>query len=132
VDYPLLCNLRMFDDQGFLRPDLWPDSSPTPVSYKSWRDVDGRDEIDCLVATSDFGGLHLMREWNAFAVSSQIPFISVVLQDLIGYVGPLVFPGETACFECFRARQNSHITDPNIMRATESEAMVGQAVTGYH
>jgi len=88
--------------------------------------------LHCLIATSDFGGMQLMREWNQFCYEANIQFFPVVLQNAVGYVGPLIVPGETACFECLRARQNSHLADPEIQRATEYRAFEGQLVNGFH
>lgn len=132
VDYPLLCNLQLFNDDGLVDPHAWPPHLPPPAGYADWsRRFDARLE-GCLVVTSDFGGLHLMRRWNRFCVEQGYPFLPVVLQDLVGYVGPLVIPGESACFECLRARQNSHLQDPATARATEALAFEGQAVSGFH
>ncbi len=130
VHYPFLCNLRLLNEQGQIRPEAWP--LPPPTEYTHWRKQVDPEELDCLVATSDFGGLHLMREWNDFCVRHNRHFLPVVLQDLFGYVGPLVVPGETACFECLRARQNSHLADPKVERSPESLSFEGQAVNGFH
>jgi bacteriocin biosynthesis cyclodehydratase domain-containing protein len=99
---------------------------PEPESYESWaaRDV----PVDVLVAASDFGGLAAMREWNAYCVSAGIAFFPVVLQDLVGYVGPLVIPRESPCFECLWARQNSHLEPDARDRRSELVACYGQAV----
>src|SRR5262249_10319169 len=86
----------------------------------------------CIVATSDFGGLTSMRQWNEFCVTRNIHFFPVVLQNLVGYVGPLVVPGETPCFECVRARQNANIEDPTTRAAAEPHAFSSQHVIGFH
>jgi molybdopterin-synthase adenylyltransferase len=131
VDYPLLRNVRLFNVSDNTVSQQWP-SAHLPVNYDEW--VDGQDgkPASCLVATSDFGGMHLMREWNQYCVDKKLPFLPVVLQNLVGYIGPLVVPHETSCFECLRARQNSHIESPNIERAAEYEAFQGQLVNGFH
>jgi molybdopterin-synthase adenylyltransferase len=130
IDYPLLRNLRLFHEDGSLRADLW--NLPAPVEYQAWADGLDRGMIDCLIATADFGGLHWMRQWNEVCVRHGIHFLPVVLQNLIGYVGPLVIPGETACFECVRGRQNSHFENPTSYRAAELAAFEGQAIAGFH
>jgi thiazole/oxazole-forming peptide maturase SagC family component len=56
----------------------------------------------------------------------------VILQNLIGYVGPLVIPGETACYECLRQRQNAHMNDPEVQRASESVTTTDSKVVGFH
>lgn len=130
ADYPLLRNLELFDDDT-LAAEAWPPDPGLPVEPvrgPAWVDP---GSFDCLVAASDFGGLQLMREWNDLCVMHGLVFLPVVLQDLIGYVGPIVIPGETACFECLRRRQNAHLTDYKSRRAAEAAAFEGQALTGY-
>lgn len=130
VDYPLLANLRLFDDAG-LRREEWPASLGEPLDYAEWtRGVEERD-FTCLVVTSDFGGQDGMRVWNEYCVRHGRHFLPVLLQDTVGWVGPLVIPGETPCLECLRARQNSHMEDPSVQRAVDAAAFVGQAVSGW-
>lgn len=132
VDYPLLRNVQMFDDDGNLKPGGWSLPEKRPVAYGDWTNGLDPESFDCLVATSDFGGLQLMRQWNEFCVAYNRHFFPVVLQNLIGYIGPLVVPGQTACFECLRARQNSNIEDANVRRLAEPWAYEGQRVNGFH
>jgi thiazole/oxazole-forming peptide maturase SagC family component len=51
---------------------------------------------------------------------------------MIGSVGPLVVPGDTACYECLRARENANLADPQLARASEAGAFQRRAVTGFH
>jgi len=132
VNCPLLCNLRLFDDTGTLTASEWPNSLKPPLEYKEWAARVEGGTIGCLVATSDFGGLELMRQWNLFCIQKKCHFLPIVLQDLVGTVGPLVIPGETPCFECLRARENSNMTEPSSRRVVESTAFEGQAVAGFH
>lgn len=132
VHYSMLCNLRFLDAEGGINPEHWPASISDPLDYDQWAKQLEPESIGCLVATSDFGGMHLMRVWNQYCVEHRIHFLPIVLQDLVGYVGPLVVPGETACFECLRARQNSHMPDPELQRAAEYESFAGQRATGFH
>jgi thiazole/oxazole-forming peptide maturase SagC family component len=132
VDDPLLRNLRMFHHSGRLIKGSWSKKLPSPIDHKEWMRKVDRSSWDCLIATSDFGAQESMREWNRFCVERGSPFLPVVLQDITGYVGPLVVPGETACFECLRLRQNAHLEDIHVQRAAEAEAFVGQKVVGFH
>jgi len=132
VDYPTLRNLRLFDASRERMTNQWPSFLKPPRPYEDWKDRFDAETPHCVVATSDFGGLQLMREWNHFCVSNKLHFLPVVLQDLIGYVGPLVVPGETACFECLRARQNAVMDQPEARRASEYFAFEQQAVVGFH
>ena len=132
VDYPLLRNLRMFDEDNKLAVNQWPDHLKPHLDYETWLNDLRPETLGCVVATSDFGGQQLMREWNSFCLEHKCTFLPVVLQDFIGYVGPLIVPGETACYECLRARQNSNMKDPAAQRAAEYVAFEGQEVTGFH
>jgi thiazole/oxazole-forming peptide maturase SagC family component len=131
VDHPLLRNTRLFNENGALLADRWPPFPKPPCDYESWWNGFDTESLDCLVATSDFGGLQLMREWNSFCVDHHCHFFPVVLQDLIGYVGPLIVPGETACFECLRSRQDANMSDPVSQRASEYAAPEGRKIVGF-
>jgi bacteriocin biosynthesis cyclodehydratase domain-containing protein len=132
VDDPLLRNLRLFDDAGHVIEGEWPALSRPPLALEEWADGADLQSLGCLVATSDFGGQQSMRQWNRFCVEHHRHFLPVVLQNLIGYIGPLVIPGETACFECLRARQDAHLEDPQTQRAVEGIAFEEQVAVGFH
>lgn len=129
LDHPRLRNLRLFDDAGKLKADQWPASLKAP---QDWADGLDPHSFDCLIATSDFGDQEAMREWNRVCVREKRRFLPVVLQDLIGYVGPLVVPGETACLDCLRIRQNSQMKDYQSRRLIEGVAFAGQGAVGFH
>jgi bacteriocin biosynthesis cyclodehydratase domain-containing protein len=130
VDYPMFRNQRLFGDGGALDLRSW--GEPPPLSLAEWQESATVDSVDCLIATSDHGGLHWMRQWNQFCAENRLDFFPVVIQDLIGYIGPYIIPGETACFECLRARQNSHLDRPEEQRAFEAVACEAQGVVGLH
>ena len=131
IDYSALRNLSLFDQTGKIRISEWPVATE-PLAYDGWAKRVKSDSFDCLVATSDFGGLRLMREWNELCIKHGRHFLPVVLQDMIGYVGPSVIPGETACFECFLARLDSNRTGHSQGYASEMMAFNGQHVAGFH
>jgi bacteriocin biosynthesis cyclodehydratase domain-containing protein len=132
VDFHLLRNVRFFGDFGGLDPGQWPADLRPPLSYDDWSDGLDPRELGCVIATSDFGGRHLMREWNEFCVVHGKHFLPVVLDRMIGFVGPFVIPGETACYECLRARENGAMDAPELQRATETAAFWRQKVNGFH
>lgn len=132
VDFPLLANVRLYGDANQLLEAEWPAKLGRPRPYREWFAETSAREMDCLVATSDFGGQHLLRAWNEHCVRERIQFLPVVLQDLIGTVGPLVVPGESACLECLRARENANMGDPQARRAVEYAAFEGQIVNAFH
>jgi len=124
VDFPLLRNQVLFDGGGNLKEA---DARVTPYSG----DLDP-ESLDCLVATSDSGAIEQLRAWNEYCVLHNIIFFPVLLQDLVGYVGPIVAPGQTPCFECLRSRQNAHMMDYGSRRAVEAAFVHEQAIGGFH
>lgn len=100
------------------------------VSFDDWVDDDAFDDAGIIVVCSDFGGLDPLREWNDFCVAENKEFMPVVLQDHVAYIGPIVVPQRTPCFECLWSRQNSNLGNPVDERATEKMAFFGQHATG--
>ena len=131
VDYLGLRNVRLFNSKGALQEDNW-NVRAAPLEYREWARTLDADPPGCLVVTSDFGGAAAIREWNRHCVEQKWHFLPILLSDLMGYIGPLVIPGQTACYECLRARQNSHLEDPAAVRGTEERAFAGQYANGFH
>jgi thiazole/oxazole-forming peptide maturase SagC family component len=132
VDNKLFRNMNFFSDSGQLHLDIWDNELHNIIGYEDWVDSLENSGLDILICTSDFGGMQLMRDFNKFCVENAIMFLPVVLQDFKGYVGPLVVPGETACFECLLSRQNSIMPNYHVKRTTECSAPEGQRVVGFH
>jgi bacteriocin biosynthesis cyclodehydratase domain-containing protein len=76
----------------------------------------GKASIVC--AACDFGA----SEVNRAAIRVQRPYLPAWLSDLIGYVGPLTYPRESACLRCFRARAESNNPDWEAARAVQRHA----------
>lgn len=129
LDHPRHRNKSMFDDAGVLRDSDWPSSLIRP---EAWNDSRKTDMGQCLIATSDFGGQEAMCHWNSLCIQQKIHFLPVVLRNMVGYVGPLVIPGETACYECLLTRQRSHRMSPEHEGLADRFAYDGQAVVGFH
>jgi thiazole/oxazole-forming peptide maturase SagC family component len=133
VDHPFFRNLRFFNSDGLVSLSKFPcPKGMTIHTYQEWMDTTEPESLGCLIVTSDFGGLSSFREWNQFAVTNNIPFLPIFLRDEIGYVGPLVIPGDTACFECFLAREKSHKSHHFDSTAIDDQAFSGQNVVGFH
>jgi thiazole/oxazole-forming peptide maturase SagC family component len=132
IDNPLFRNIGLFTNEGRLHPEKWDDGIRMPLSYQEWMAGLSDTRPDILVCTSDFGGMQLMRDFNKFCVENDVLFLPVVLQDFRGWIGPLVIPRETACYECTLSRQNSLMPDHDIRRSIELSAYEGQEVIGFH
>ncbi len=129
VDHPLLRNLRLFDKKQRLNFDYWPSTIGPP---QPWAETLQDELADCLVATTDFGNTPLLHDINRFCVKAERHFLPIVLQDHVGYIGPLVIPGETACFECLRTRQRSHDFSTTNQWPQEESAFACQDIVGFH
>jgi bacteriocin biosynthesis cyclodehydratase domain-containing protein len=132
VDDPCMRNPGLFDGGGNLLEARWSPNLGEPVKLSDWEKHIDPASVNCIIATSDLGTHQGTRDCNAFCVKNRCHFLPVILQNLIGYVGPLVIPGETACYECLRQRQNAHLNDPEVQRASESVTTTDSKVVGFH
>lgn len=123
LDYPPLRGVELVTTD---------DGAGTTVGHAEWLERADAEEVHCVIATSDFGPAEGLRLWNRFCVERGIPFLPVVLRDLVGTVGPLVMPGETPCYECVRAREHSHLDDLAAHHAVAQTAFEGQRFTALH
>ncbi|AUC75978.1 hypothetical protein [Olleya sp. Bg11-27] len=130
VDDPALRNIKFFNDDHEIIDGFWGDERLTIVGQLDF--VKNTPEIGFLIASSEFGSLKLLEDWNEFGVKNKIPFYPILLQNMVGYAGPLVIADEGACLECLKLRQNSASNDFDEKRSTESFAFEGQKYTAYH
>jgi molybdopterin-synthase adenylyltransferase len=83
-----------------------------------------------IVAAVSERGFGPIRAWNDVALEQGLPFLPVVIEDLVAYVGPLVVPHQTPCFECFLRRRYSNLDEA---RAREPvELRDSGAIAGLH
>jgi bacteriocin biosynthesis cyclodehydratase domain-containing protein len=75
-----------------------------------------------LCAACDFGSSDALLEINRAALRVEKPYLPMWLSDLIGYVGPLTYPRESACLRCFRARLESNNPNWEAARAVQRHA----------
>lgn len=104
---------------------------PRTISLERFEQLD-IEEFKTLIGVAQFGGQEFLLPWNQLCVENNIHFFPIVLQDMIGYMGPLVVPGETACLQCLRTRQNSHLTSVELTRVIEKHAFQGQQIASIH
>lgn len=132
LDEKRLRNPHFIDSDGKLLAGVWPVELHSVEGPQGWRDGIVPASVDYVVACSDCGEIDALREWNSFCVARKIRFFPLVLQNLVGHLGPFVVPGETPCFECLYARQNSHLEDPISQRTAYALMTRGQSSTGFH
>ncbi|MGD9725983.1 MAG: TOMM precursor leader peptide-binding protein [Nitrospiraceae bacterium] len=129
LDHPQLRSGDLFDQAGRLLSDRWPMSIVAPLAFPGNL---MKLPFDCLIAAAEYGSMGFLQDLNGMCVKEKRHFYPVVLQNMVGYVGPLIIPGESACFECFRSRQNSHMEDPISHRIFEESSFEAQDVVGFH
>lgn len=131
VDFPSLRNLEMFGDEP-TQSDNWPNTLPKIVDYADWLASADTDEMDCVVATSDYANTPALQEWNRFCLKNNIPYFPVMLRKMTGFLGPFVIPGETPCYQCLIHRENAHfVNEAEIKRMSEQASYFGQEITGF-
>jgi len=127
IDHSLVRNRRFFKADDRINPQLW----TTDIQPEVRSDFETISSGECLIATSDSGSDALLLDLNRLCLSKQVYFLSILLRDCIGYIGPIVVPGQTACYECLRSRQNSHINSSN-NRSPQLQPGNSDDVPGFH
>jgi molybdopterin-synthase adenylyltransferase len=130
VDYHSMRNLEFFGKSG-LKNSLWPKKAGLLIDADDFDAAEEQHPANCIVATSDFGALPILREWNKYCIGKNIHYLPVWLSRMVGSVGPLVVPRATPCYECVWARENSHMENRNHLRAVDEAAAEIQSLAGY-
>lgn len=112
VAHPILDNhIAPWDERAIITDTSrlqWSSTMPSEVEL---------EESALLCAACDFGSPDVMVEMNRLALRVNRPFLPVWLSDLMGYVGPLNYPFETACLRCYQVRGDSNNRDFEATRA---------------
>jgi bacteriocin biosynthesis cyclodehydratase domain-containing protein len=127
VDDPNLRNLSMLSHESAAPRE----GAAAPVPKVEWV-AEAHPLPTCVVAISEFGNQQALREWNRTCVERGYQFFPVLLQNLVGYVGPLVVPGETACYECLHSRWNARLTEDKSRWALDDLGVDAQPVVAAH
>lgn len=129
VDDPRLRNRNFYGDDS-LTASAWSRELPHPCAIDTWMQEESTSR--CILATSDFGVAPALSFWNNYCVKHKIDYLPVVLDRLVGTVGPHTTPGETACYQCFRMREDAVRDQPELHRQAEATAHLRQLVDGAH
>jgi len=70
-----------------------------------------------VCAASDEGESAALMDAARAALEAELPFLPVWAAELVGYVGPLTEPFETACLRCYQLRVESNSAHPDAVRA---------------
>lgn len=84
-----------------------------------------------IVAAVSERGFGPLRVWNELLLERELPFLPVVIENLVAYVGPLVVPHQTACFECFLRRRYSNLDEAGAREEVELRRR-GPRIVGLH
>lgn len=98
-----------------------------------WPPEPGVGGFSMVCATSDFGEADALLEVNRLALAAGRPFLPAWLGEMVGYVGPLNIPFETACLRCYRLRAASNDAEHDVRRAVRERITVdpdARAATG--
>lgn len=128
-DHPHHRNAILFDEGGRVISEEWPPQFGLP------QPCDAAPEMkagDCLIVTSDLGIKSSLLNWNRVSIEHGIHYMPVILYNMIGFIGPMVIPGETPCYECFVSRQRSHMADLSSELMIEKADLDGQRPIGFH
>ncbi len=99
--------------------------------------VDLEDDGDSLLAysvlcsASECGEADALLDVNRSAMRAGRPHLPVWTSDLLGFLGPLHYPDEGPCFQCFRYRRDANEYRPDIARrvrefvVSERQAQMG-------
>jgi bacteriocin biosynthesis cyclodehydratase domain-containing protein len=83
-------------------------------------DWDGESPVDLVVVAPAPGEAPKLCEWNLVALSRGIPWLPLRPFDgILSTVGPLIVPGETACYECVLYRLAGHVDYGRDLRRIE-------------
>lgn len=61
-------------------------------------------KYDLIIAAADYPNFILFDTVNKLCVEKRKPWLRLSFDDSIGYLGPLVVPGNTSCYNCCRLR----------------------------
>jgi bacteriocin biosynthesis cyclodehydratase domain-containing protein len=132
IDDDRLRNPEFLDVDGKLRAPLWPKTLVRLEDGRNWLDRVSRREFGCVVVGSEYRAQELMRDINRVCVDHGVLFMPAILSGSIGFVGPLVVPRETACFECLVARENSNLLSPESEGPLRSAVFRSRGYPGFH
>jgi len=83
---------------------------------------------DLLVATSDLGQEEALLAVGRRALAANVRFLPAWVSELIGFVGPLTIPFETACLRCYQLRVDSNVADIAARRALREHTALAPEV----
>jgi bacteriocin biosynthesis cyclodehydratase domain-containing protein len=62
------------------------------------------NEFDLIIAAQDYPNIIFFETINKICINKRKPWLRASFDDNIGYLGPLVIPGRTSCYNCCELR----------------------------
>jgi ribosomal protein S12 methylthiotransferase accessory factor len=62
------------------------------------------NEYDLIIAAQDYSNIIFFETINKICINKSKPWLRASFDDNMGYLGPLVIPGETSCYNCCELR----------------------------
>ncbi len=97
-----------------------PRSSVTPTYDSSLLEQQLGAGYTLVCATSEIGEADALLEINRGTITHGLPYLPIWTSDLLGYIGPLHYPKDGPCFQCFRFRRDANEYKPDVARVVRS------------
>jgi thiazole/oxazole-forming peptide maturase SagC family component len=130
VDHPSLANRLTPSDWANGHGRVRRDASQRVQLLSELPDASHAAGTSLVCATSDLGAPEALLEANRLALAAAVPFLPAWVSEMIGYVGPLNHPGETACLRCYQLRLDSNDTRREITQAVRAQTGSANDRTG--
>ncbi len=126
--------IKIIDDP-WLRSDAaaarWPDKLGNVFADDSWENNLPETDVAVVVAATEAGATEILRDVNRACFVRKFTFLPISMKRTVGFVGPMVFPGETPCYECLYARENANIEKASVARAAEQMRKTTKRLPGF-
>jgi bacteriocin biosynthesis cyclodehydratase domain-containing protein len=106
-------------DVGMVQPIAGAAGDTSELEQWSSFELFADDELEDAIRASEFvvytstqAYPELEERINRTAYESRTPWVPAQVQGFDGIVGPAIYPGETACYRCFRERTLASVTGP--------------------
>jgi len=67
------------------------------------------EQSDMIILSTNFCDHHLFEQVNSLCLSNQTKLLCVIIDGYRAEIGPLIIPGLTACYSCFRKRNRNNM-----------------------
>ncbi|MBF5059004.1 TOMM precursor leader peptide-binding protein [Candidatus Neptunochlamydia vexilliferae] len=109
--------------------DTVPAKKEKAFSYEEWKKS---SSTTVAIACSENGNHYFIKEINHLCFEKGVELFPVILNGKSGYIGPVIVPWETACFECFLLRREANASDFKLTQAIEKDRPTERKAFGFH